>query len=106
MLKKKIWAEFQRIFELCSQKYVFGIRDLEKTYFGSRIQGSKKHRIPDPDPGPGSATLFFLLFLLDYLRIWIRIRTLVLLDPDPEGPKPYGSYGSGSATLLSTTENL
>jgi hypothetical protein len=26
------------------------IRDPEKTYFGSRIQGSKKHRIPDPDP--------------------------------------------------------
>ncbi len=29
------------------------IRDPEKTYSGSRIQGSKKHRIPDP----GSATL-------------------------------------------------
>jgi hypothetical protein len=29
-----------------------GIRDPEKTYFGSRIrvQGSKRHRIPDPDP--------------------------------------------------------
>ncbi len=25
-----------------------GIR--EKTYSGSRIQGSKRHRIPDPDP--------------------------------------------------------
>jgi hypothetical protein len=25
------------------------IRDLEKTYSGSRIQGSKRHRIPDPD---------------------------------------------------------
>jgi hypothetical protein len=31
-----------------SQKYGFGIRDLEKTYSGSRIQGSKRHRIPDP----------------------------------------------------------
>ncbi len=30
-----------------------GIRDPEKTYPGSRIQGSKRHRIPDP----GSATL-------------------------------------------------
>jgi hypothetical protein len=29
------------------------IRDPEKTYFGSRIQGSKKA----PDPGAGSATL-------------------------------------------------
>jgi hypothetical protein len=59
MLKKKIWANFQRIIELftqkvslSSQKYGFGIRDPEKTYPdpGSRIQGSKKHRIPDPNP--------------------------------------------------------
>jgi hypothetical protein len=27
-----------------------GIRDPEKTYSGSRIQGSKRHQIPDPDP--------------------------------------------------------
>jgi hypothetical protein len=47
---------------LSSQKYGFGIRDPgseirdpEKTYSGSRIQGSKRHRIPDP--GSGSATL-------------------------------------------------
>jgi hypothetical protein len=26
------------------------IRDLEKTFSGSRIPGSKRHRIPDPDP--------------------------------------------------------
>ncbi len=26
------------------------IRDPEKNYSGSRIQGSKRHRIPDPDP--------------------------------------------------------
>jgi hypothetical protein len=26
-----------------------GIRDPGKTYSGSRIQGSKRHRIPDPD---------------------------------------------------------
>jgi hypothetical protein len=26
------------------------IRDPEKTYSGSQIQGSKRHRIPDPDP--------------------------------------------------------
>jgi hypothetical protein len=35
---------------LSSQKYEFGIRDPEKTYSGYRIQGSKRHRIPDPDP--------------------------------------------------------
>jgi hypothetical protein len=62
MLKKKIWANFQKIIELCTQKIVcklskiwvwdpgFEIRDPEKTYSGSRIQGSKRHRIPDPDP--------------------------------------------------------
>jgi hypothetical protein len=27
-----------------------GIRYPEKTYSGSRIQGSKRHWIPDPDP--------------------------------------------------------
>ncbi len=56
MLKKKIWVNFQRIMELFtpkivtnSQKYGFGIRDPgseirdpEKTYSGSRIQGSKR----------------------------------------------------------------
>jgi hypothetical protein len=57
MLKKKIWANFKRIIELStenlsisSQKYKFGIRDPEKTYFGSRILGSKRHQIPDLDP--------------------------------------------------------
>jgi hypothetical protein len=28
-----------------------GIRDPEKTYFGSQIQGSKRHRILDPRSG-------------------------------------------------------
>ncbi len=62
VLKKKIWANFQRIIELFTQKTVTKlskiwvrdpgskIRDPEKTYSGSRIQGSKRHRIPDPDP--------------------------------------------------------
>jgi hypothetical protein len=64
MLKKKIWANFQRIVEVFTQKtfnmlsniWVWdpgsGIRDpgSGKTYSGSRIQGSKRHRIPDPDP--------------------------------------------------------
>ncbi len=59
MLKKKIWAHFQRIKELFTQKFVTkllkiwvwdpgsDIRDPEKYYPGSRIQGSKRHRIPD-----------------------------------------------------------
>ncbi len=54
MLKKIIWANFQRIIELFTQKlsksfqkYRFGIRDPVKTYSGSR---SKRHRMPDPAP--------------------------------------------------------
>ncbi len=62
MLKNKIWANFQRIVEVFTQKmfnmisniWVWDpgseIRDPEKTYSGSQIQGSKRHRIPDPDP--------------------------------------------------------
>jgi hypothetical protein len=53
-VKKKVWANLQRIIELftekmslSSQKYGFAIRDPEKSYSGSRIQGSKRHRIPD-----------------------------------------------------------
>jgi hypothetical protein len=68
MLKKKNWPKFKEI-ELFTQKIVTKlskiwvwdpgseIRDPEKTYSGSRIQGSKRHRIPDP--GSGSATLLF-----------------------------------------------
>jgi hypothetical protein len=43
--------------------------------------------------------MFFLLFLLDDRRIQIRIRISDQMDPDPGGPKTYGSCGSGSATL-------
>ncbi len=58
-MKKKIWANLQRIIE---QKLSLGsqnmgleseIRDPEKKPipdFGFRILGSKRHRIPDPDP--------------------------------------------------------
>jgi hypothetical protein len=62
VLKKKIWANFQRIIELFAQKIVTklskvwvwdpgsGIRDPEKTYSGSRGQKGTGSRIPDPDP--------------------------------------------------------
>jgi hypothetical protein len=62
VLKKKIWANFQRIIELFTKQIVkklfkiwswdpgSEIRDPEKTHSGSPIQGSKRHRIPDPDP--------------------------------------------------------
>jgi hypothetical protein len=70
VLKKKIWANFQRIIELFTKKIVkkllkiwswdpgSEIRDPEKTY--------SRYRIPDPgvkkvpDPGSGSATLPFI----------------------------------------------
>jgi hypothetical protein len=55
-LKKKIWVNFQRFIELFTQKIVknmglgSGIRKKPIPDPGSRIQGSKRHRIPDPDP--------------------------------------------------------
>jgi hypothetical protein len=64
MLKKKVLANFQRIIKLFTQKVVTKlskiwvwdpgseIRDPEKPVPDPRfrIQGSKRHRIPDPDP--------------------------------------------------------
>ncbi len=66
ILKKKIWANFQRIIELFSQKlslrsqkYGFWTRDprsgIWKNLFRSPDPGVKKA----PDPGSGSATLVF-----------------------------------------------
>jgi hypothetical protein len=55
MLKKKIWDDFQRIIELFTQKIVTKLSKIWVWDPGSRIQGSKRHRIPDP--GSGSATL-------------------------------------------------
>ncbi len=53
MVKKKIWANFQRIIELFTHKIVtkppkIWVWDPGKTYSGSRIQISKRHRIPNP----------------------------------------------------------
>ncbi len=50
---KELWNFLPKKLSLSSQKYGFGIRDPEKTYSGSRIQGSKRQGIPDS----GSATL-------------------------------------------------
>jgi hypothetical protein len=62
MLKKKIWANFQRIIELLpkklslsSQKYEFGIRDPRS---GIRDPEKNLFRIPDPDPQHWSLQVF------------------------------------------------
>ncbi len=60
MLKKKIWANFQRIIELFTQKIV---TKLSKIWVWDPGSGKNLFRIPDPvvkkapDPGSGSATL-------------------------------------------------
>jgi hypothetical protein len=69
-LKKKIWANFQRIIELFTQKIVTKLSKIWVWDPGSRLQGSKRHRIrirntafyadfdpnfhldADPDPDP------------------------------------------------------
>jgi hypothetical protein len=60
MLKKKIWANFQRIIEIFTQKLV---SKLSKIWVWDPGSGKNLFRIPDPgvkkapDPGSGSATL-------------------------------------------------
>ena len=62
VLKKKIWANFQRIIELFSKKIV---KKLFKIWSWDPGSGKNAFRIPDPgvkkapDPGSGSATLQF-----------------------------------------------
>jgi hypothetical protein len=54
MLMKNIWEDVRRIIELFTQKIVTNLSKIgmglgsgiRKTYSGSRIQGSKRHRIP------------------------------------------------------------
>ncbi len=95
VLKKKIWANFHRIIELFTQKIVTklskiwvwdprsGIRkkhipDPESRVPDpvSRIQGSKRHRIPDPDPQ------HWLRSSILFMRLRIRIRVRVQFVPD------------------------
>ncbi len=75
MLKKKIWANFQRIIELfthklslSSQKYGFEIRDPEKTYSGSRSQkgtGSRiRNTVEERQLSPATVLFIFPFFVL------------------------------------------
>jgi hypothetical protein len=119
VLKKKIWANFQRIIELFTKKIVkklfkiwswdpgSEIRDPEKTHSGSRIQGSKRHRIRIRNTAQNIRILwiwkpelkeFILFFIYDgmiRMRIRMRIR---------EAQKTYGFWstrcGWESPTLL------
>jgi hypothetical protein len=50
MRNKKIWPDFQRIIEVFTQKNVTKLSKIWVWDPGSRIQGLKRHRIPDPDP--------------------------------------------------------
>ncbi len=74
VLKKKIWANFQRIIELFTQKIV---NKLSKIWIwdprsGIRDPGVKKA----PDPGSGSATLV-LLPLCKRFHCFIRLSTSI-----------------------------
>ncbi len=86
MLKEKILAQFSKNFRtfypkrlsLSAQKYGFGIRypssgvrNPKKTYFGSRIQGSKRHRMSDPDSQHCSGLFFYYLFLFYLPGEWL-----------------------------------
>ncbi len=84
MLKKKILGQFSKNYRtfypkkllLSSQKYGFGIRypgteirDPEKTYSRSWIQGSKRHRILDSNPQHCFLKLFLFIFCGSYDHI-------------------------------------
>ncbi len=65
MLKKKIWADFQRIIKLFTQKIVTMLSKIWGWDPGSEIRDPGVKKAPDPgsrikkasDPGSGSATL-------------------------------------------------
>ncbi len=78
MLKKNIWANFQRIIKLFTQKIVTMLSKLSvwdpgsgKNYSGSRIQGPKKYRIPDPQ----HCTEPYIIRALSLLRVIYRYST-------------------------------
>ncbi len=102
---KELYNVLPKKLSLSSQTYGFGIRDPEKTYSGSRIQGSKRHRIPDPDPQHCKTVgLTILLFLLDYRRIWSRsrIRTSYYWIWIRNQEAQIHRYGSTGTTLFTT----
>ncbi len=90
VLKKKIWANFQRIIELFTQKIV---TKLSKIWVWD--PGSGKHLFRIPDPGvkkasnPGSLNYTVLWLLYDFLPVFrIRLRRISMFlglpDPHPD----------------------
>jgi len=75
-----------------------GIRDPEKTYSGSRIQGSKRHRIPDP--GSGSATLDFGDFVLIWIKLFQQRATSDEASAAPAGKAGENGIGKGAYQYL------
>jgi hypothetical protein len=68
VLKKKIWANFQRIIELFTQKIVKKVLKIWSWDPGSEIRDPGVQKAPDP--GSGSATLLYILLFtgeLDYV---------------------------------------
>jgi hypothetical protein len=87
VLKKKIWANFQRIIELLQKKLS---KNSEKCGLGIRDPGSGKNlfRIPDPgikkapDPGSGSTTLLcFKNFKQSLFKGFIRSHYFWVITP-------------------------
>jgi hypothetical protein len=81
VMKKKIWANFQRIVELFTQKIV---TKRSKIWIWDPGSGKNLFRIPDPgvkkapDPGSGSATLCVTCCILLSLKKFPLKRKIIL----------------------------
>ncbi len=88
MLKKIIWANFQRIIELfyqkklsiSSEKYGFGIQDPEKTYSGSRGRKGTGSRIQNTAAELLIRADFFLC--VSWQPVWRRLSPRQMKDAD------------------------
>jgi hypothetical protein len=71
-------------------------------FYSSRIEGSKRHRIPDPGPQHWYNYIVFKanMILRSHKTVEIKVAILLITDSDLDtgGPKIYISSGSG--TLL------
>jgi hypothetical protein len=122
MLKKKIWASFQRVIELFTQKFVtklkkygVGIRDPEINLFRIRDPGSGSRGQKALDPGSGSATLlfsfpfrFFSLFS-SYLEVLLFLflgHLFSLLPIQDNQRRAHVPFGPSNGEKLSLTASV